>query len=425
MLAEDADRRVDLAHHDRDAVSHVARIDLDDVGPHVARRGETGAIVENPAIARMRRVPGLLARTLRQRIFAIVHRQIAVAVDRGAKHHSRIARQQRLLNWRQHLLEGGEKPACGAAPDRSLRSRRNCCRTNPPRVSFPASTSFSSVCEMSFATLTARAMISRFSSRIEQACVPAPRARPNSCRGIRDAAERGAVGDANPRGADAVDLGLQDGARRDRRAYRRGEPACRLRKDRRSGRESCPRRFASSTPISQGRRSCRRRSPASLWRRKIVTRILSFSASAMTCCPFCSTDFPCALAPAGRVADLRRARWTRRRQSAGSRWHCARRPLSRRSAARPRLQLAANSGRMTLIDVVDLLDRRKAGRGVALQRIDLLRDLFGRLLRLARKLFHFGSDDREAASGLAGARSLDRRIERQQIGLPRHRRDET
>src|SRR5208337_40204 len=34
VLTEHANRCVDLLHHDRDAVSHIARIDLDDVGTH-------------------------------------------------------------------------------------------------------------------------------------------------------------------------------------------------------------------------------------------------------------------------------------------------------------------------------------------------------------------------------------------------------
>ena len=63
-------------------------------------------------------------------------------------------------------------------------------------------------------------------------------------------------------------------------------------------------------------------------------------------------------------------------------------------------------------------------RGVALQRLDLLGDLFGRVLGLHRERLHLGGDHREAAPGLAGARGLDGGVERQQRGLPRDLRDQ-
>ena len=62
--------------------------------------------------------------------------------------------------------------------------------------------------------------------------------------------------------------------------------------------------------------------------------------------------------------------------------------------------------------------------GVALQRLDLLGDLFRRVLGLHRKRLHFGRDNSEPASGLAGARGLDGGIERQQRRLPRDLRDQ-
>ena len=63
-------------------------------------------------------------------------------------------------------------------------------------------------------------------------------------------------------------------------------------------------------------------------------------------------------------------------------------------------------------------------RGVALQRFDLLGDLFSRVLGLHRERLHLGGDYGEAAPGLAGARGLDGGIERQQRGLPRDLRDQ-
>ena len=132
VLAEHADRRIDFAHHDRDAVAHVARIDLDDVGAHVAPGGKAGAVVEDPAVARMGRVPGCFARPLRQGIFAIMDRQVAVAIDRGAENHARVAREQRFLNGRQHVLKRRQKPRAILHRVGALDLECNRCRTDPP-----------------------------------------------------------------------------------------------------------------------------------------------------------------------------------------------------------------------------------------------------------------------------------------------------
>ena len=48
---------------------------------------------------------------------------------------------------------------------------------------------------------------------------------------------------------------------------------------------------------------------------------------------------------------------------------------------------------------------------------DLLADLAGRFRGLLGQRLYFGSHDREATTGLAGARRLDRGVERQQVGL--------
>ena len=53
------------------------------------------------------------------------------------------------------------------------------------------------------------------------------------------------------------------------------------------------------------------------------------------------------------------------------------------------------------------------GGRVGNQRLDLL----GRFRRTLRQRAHFGGDDGEAAARLAGARRLDARVEREQIGL--------
>jgi hypothetical protein len=70
------------------------------------------------------------------------------------------------------------------------------------------------------------------------------------------------------------------------------------------------------------------------------------------------------------------------------------------------------------------LHRLKASRGIVLKRIDLLRNLCRGFLRLQREILHFGGDDRETATGRAGARGLGRGVKREQIGLSRHRRNQ-
>ena len=72
-------------------------------------------------------------------------------------------------------------------------------------------------------------------------------------------------------------------------------------------------------------------------------------------------------------------------------------------------------------DAADRLDR--AG-GRALHRLDLRGDLLGRLGGLHRERLHLRGDDREAAAGFAGARRLDRGVEREQVGLSRDVADE-
>ena len=74
-----------------------------------------------------------------------------------------------------------------------------------------------------------------------------------------------------------------------------------------------------------------------------------------------------------------------------------------------------------LRDTMHGVDR---ARGVALQRFDLLGDLFSRVLGLHRERLHLGGNYGEAAPGLAGACGLDGGIERQQRGLPRDLRDQ-
>ena len=61
---------------------------------------------------------------------------------------------------------------------------------------------------------------------------------------------------------------------------------------------------------------------------------------------------------------------------------------------------------------------------LVLHLVDQLADLLGCLARALRELAHLIGHDREAASGLAGARGLDGRVEREQVGLVGDRRDD-
>ena len=68
-------------------------------------------------------------------------------------------------------------------------------------------------------------------------------------------------------------------------------------------------------------------------------------------------------------------------------------------------------------DVDDVLDRGDGLVAGRLDRRDLLGDFGGGLGGLAGQRFDFGSDDRKAAAGLAGAGGLDGGVQRQKVGL--------
>ena len=69
------------------------------------------------------------------------------------------------------------------------------------------------------------------------------------------------------------------------------------------------------------------------------------------------------------------------------------------------------------------LDLGGDGACLAGQLADGRGDLAGRGARVVRQLLHFGGNDREAAAGVAGARRLDGRVERQHVGLAGDRLD--
>src|SRR3977135_4280103 len=112
--AIDADRYVDLAHHDGFAVAHVAGVALDQVGAQVAAGGEARGIAEDAAVAAVGAVPHHIAGALRMRVDFVVHRQIAVAVDHRAEHHARVLGEESLLKRRQPAIGPAKELAVGA-----------------------------------------------------------------------------------------------------------------------------------------------------------------------------------------------------------------------------------------------------------------------------------------------------------------------
>src|ERR1700704_3507282 len=72
--AIDADRHVDLAHHDGFAVAHVAGVALDQVGAQVAAGGEARGIAEDATVAAVGAVPHHIAGALRMRVDFVVDR---------------------------------------------------------------------------------------------------------------------------------------------------------------------------------------------------------------------------------------------------------------------------------------------------------------------------------------------------------------
>ena len=66
------------------------------------------------------------------------------------------------------------------------------------------------------------------------------------------------------------------------------------------------------------------------------------------------------------------------------------------------------------VDIADAVDRLTGRR---LHFLDLGADAFGRGGGLPGQIFHLRGDHRETLSGVAGAGRLNRRVERQQIGL--------
>ena len=189
----------------------------------------------------------------------------------------------------------------------------------------------------------------------------------------------------------------------------------------------CPRNsrppWRSTAATSQGRRSWRRRSPISLWRRKVTKRVCSLAARFAASSPERSIAAPLCCARADALRDLGRAAGHRRDEARGIRG--AARQFAGRGAlfldgARDRGEHRADRRDRRH----DAVHRRDRFLRVALQLIDLAADLFGGVLGRARQRLDLLRHHREAAPGIARAHRLDGGVEREQIGLLGDRRNE-
>ena len=110
------------------------------------------------------------------------------------------------------------------------------------------------------------------------------------------------------------------------------------------------------------------------------------------------------------LAAISWCRWRPPAPTATSRWWSP-------SAPPPPTAMVVCRSEICATIVRDLLDRGHRRRRVALDRQHPLGDVLGRLRRLLRQLLHLVGHDREALARLAGPGRLDRRVQRQQVGL--------
>src|SRR6185437_5582138 len=104
MPPANADGYIDLAHHDGIAATHVASIALDQIGALILSSGKSRGVIEDAAVAAIGRIPGDIARALWLRIDPVMHRKVAVAVDRGAERHALVLGETGFLERRQRAL---------------------------------------------------------------------------------------------------------------------------------------------------------------------------------------------------------------------------------------------------------------------------------------------------------------------------------
>ena len=113
------------------------------------------------------------------------------------------------------------------------------------------------------------------------------------------------------------------------------------------------------------------------------------------------------------VAMFSAASWCRRAASSALREiSCVAAPCSATALA-----IAVVTCSISVIDAATMAHGFDRALGRALDAGDLLRDFLGRLRGLVGERLHLLRHHREALAGIAGARRLDRGVERQQIGL--------
>lgn len=165
------------------------------------------------------------------------------------------------------------------------------------------------------------------------------------------------------------------------------------------------------------------RSSFSFWRNSTAQRVFSFSANIVTALPGLRHALAVGFGFLGGVVDFRAARSHRGDEL--RRRRCVLRDFAGGFVLLGHRAVDMREHRLDRIDGGgDAMDRVERRRGVLLQGVDLLLDLFGGALGLDRQRLHFGRDDRKPPAGGAGSGGLDGRIQREQRGLLGDGRDQ-
>src|SRR5690606_12283493 len=108
-------RNGQVLHQGKATATHVATIGLQQEAARIAAGRQAGAIVEDPAISTVRRIPGRVAGALRVGELLVVGWQVTVAIDGGAEHHLRRKPEEALIEARHERF--GEREEQGRALD--------------------------------------------------------------------------------------------------------------------------------------------------------------------------------------------------------------------------------------------------------------------------------------------------------------------
>src|SRR6185437_3543813 len=422
MPPANADGYIDLAHHDGIAATHVASIALDQIGALILSSGKSRGVIEDAAVAAIGRIPGDIARALWLRIDPVMHRKVAVAVDRGAERHALVLGETGFLERRQRAL--GPVEEFGAilyrigARDFDIVRIKQILEGDRTRrdAALEDAGEFHAGFERAGDGLDIL-LADRPQHVLDLLCkLGVRRLEP------RQRAGPAVLADADTTGADAVESDVEVLVQRQTRGLRsRNQDALRgnlidwcvdrTRRGRNLDLEIAGQALLLATVLAPALAEQHGAAGLELVREDSHRLAGAGDAFAMAGCLFgCNVDL------GGAVAD---------------------RDDELRGGARIVGHLA--DGAVLLgdraIDVVeDRTDRLDClgnpvhglsrACGVLLQRLDFPGDLFRRALGLHRERLHLGGDHRKAAAGFTGARRLDGGVERKQRGLARDLRDQ-